>query len=241
MQRLKHIITRALVVTLILLAGGLSSAQAQSFDSPEEMAKHAEKLFKAEEYVEAMPFYSQLLALDQANPEYHYKFGACALYGDTDLEKVIMHLKFAASKGVDPAVNYFLGRAYHLNYQFDLAIKSYTKFSNEGNPKDVERWQVQRNIEMCQNGKRLLKNITDLVVMEKEEIREKEFFRLYDLADIGGRIIVKPPELNMPYDKKVKDRGLIHFPSNSTDVFFSSYGKDGKNGKDIYRVKRFAG
>jgi hypothetical protein len=239
MQRLKHMISRAHLVLLLLLPAFGSLGQSVSFDSPEDMAKHAEKLFKNEEYVKAMPYFSQLLALDQSSPDYHFKFGACALYGETDLDKVIMHLQFAAGKaGTDPEVNYYLGRAYHLNFQFNEAIASYTKYASKGESKEVAARQVQRNVEMCNNGKRLLKNITDLVVLEKKEMREAEFFRLYDLSDIGGRIIVKPAELDQPYDKKKKERGLIHFPASSNTIYFSSYGKDGKRGKDIYQVRR---
>jgi hypothetical protein len=53
-------ISRAHLVLLLLLPAFGSLGQSVSFDSPEDMAKHAEKLFKNEEYVKAMPYFSQL-------------------------------------------------------------------------------------------------------------------------------------------------------------------------------------
>ncbi len=43
------------------------------------------------------------------------------------------------------------------------------------------------------------------------------------------------------YDQKANLVSLVHFPGNSSTVYFTSYGKDGSSGKDIYRADLLPG
>ena len=239
MDKGQYIQRTRIAATILLLLVLVVPAWAQP-TSKEEVAKIANKHFKAKEFSDALPMFSQLVSLEPRSADYNFKFGTCLLFADQDHDKAIIHLKYAASQpNVDPECFYYFGRAYHLNYRFQDALVQYQKFKQLGDSRSTEYQEVGRQIEMCNNGRNLLKNITDLVVMDKEEIREREFFRLYNLDDIGGRIIVKPTDLYSSYDKKVKDdRSLIHLPARTSTIYYSSYGKDGKNGKDLYQVQR---
>src|SRR5690554_2189065 len=186
-----------------------------------------------------MPLYSQLLSLNPTKPEFNYKYGATALYGDADKkEEAIKYLRYASTKyDIDNKCWYFLGRAYHLNYQFADAIRAYNKFKVLAGNKDANAFQVDREIEDCQNGQNLLANIKDVKVLDKIKSTEEAFFRLYDLSEIGGRILVTPEELLTPLDKKLNHKSLIHYRGSGTTVYFSSHGRDGKNGLDIYSAE----
>jgi epidermal growth factor receptor substrate 15 len=215
----------------------LSTAKLAGQSSEQEILKEANMRFDQGRYADAMPLYAQLLSLNSSKPEFHFKYGATALYGDTDKkQEAIKNLRFAAGKpGVDPLCWYYLGRAYHLNYQFADAIKAYEKFKTDA-PKLVETYQVSREIEACNNGQQLLSKIKEVVVLDKKQTTAESFFRLYDLSDIGGKILVTPDELLTPLDKKRNHKSLIHFRGAGGTVYFSSYGKDGKTGLDIYRA-----
>lgn len=214
-----------------------STAKLAGQSSEQDILKEANLRFDQGRYADAMPLFAQLLSLNSSNPEFHFKYGATALYGDADKkQEAIKNLRFAAGKpGVDPLCWYYLGRAYHINYQFADAIKAYEKFRAEA-PKQVEAYQVQREIEACQNGQLLLSKIKEVVVLDKKQSTADAFFRLYDLSDIGGKILVTPDELLSPLDKKRNHKSLIHFRGAGGTVYFSSYGKDGKTGLDIYRA-----
>ncbi len=207
--------------------------------SEQDLRREADQLFETQAYVQAMPLYAQLLSLNPTNPTYNYKYGASALYGDADKkEESIKYLRFASQKpGVDNEVWYFLGRAYHLNYLFDDAISAYEKYLQLASSRDAEARQVKHRIEACRSGLGLLSHIKDITVLDKKSSTAEEFFRLYDLSDIGGKILVTPDALLTNLDKKNNHRSLIHYRGKGTTVYFSSYGRDGKNGLDIYRAE----
>jgi len=204
----------------------------------EDIINEADALFEQERFAEAMPLYSQLLSLNPTNPVFNYKYGATALYGDAEKkEEAVKYLKFAAGKPrVEDKCWYFLGRAYHLNYLFQDAITAYEKYATLASKNDLEESEVALYIEMAKSGKNLLSNIKEIKVLDRKLSPEESFFRIYDLADIGGKILVTPEELLSSEDKKRNHRSLIHFRGTGTTVYFSSYGKSGKNGLDIYHA-----
>jgi epidermal growth factor receptor substrate 15 len=225
-----------------MFLGNVSFSQTQ-YSSTKELIKDADKLFASEKYIEALPLYSQLLSLDPRDFEYNYRYGVCLLYNNEDRDKSIKHLHYASQgSSITPDVFYFLGRAKHLNFKFSDAVSNYNKFLNSADKKSLARFDAERDIEMANNGKMLLRNIVNLIVVEKKEVREFDFFRSFDLTSIGGRILVTPQDLLSKYDVKSEERFLFHLPANTSDmVFFSSYGNKGENGRDLYRVKRLPG
>src|SRR5690606_16361982 len=124
-----------------------------------------------------------------------------------------------------------------LNYQFEDAIKFYRKFIELREKKD-KRYNVEREIEMCENGKKLLVTFTDIIVSEKQEIEEDKFFRLYkNMETIGGDILVSA-EFQSKIDKKNGHVPIVHFPPRAKAIYYSSYGDSEDNGLDIYIRRR---
>ncbi|MDQ3190122.1 MAG: hypothetical protein M3Q58_00855 [Bacteroidota bacterium] len=225
-------------VLLLLLS---LAAKSQTFTSESDLKKHARKLFDNQEFVDAAPYFSQLLSLYPKDPEYNYKYGTCLLFSDSDKEKSIKFLEFASTKdGVEPEVFFYLGKAFHLGYRFENAIIAYNKFIEKGSSKSKSKLKPEREIEMCKNGKLLIRNITELVVMDKKEVKESDFFRSYDLGDFGGKIISKPDDFKTPFDLKQKEKSIMFLPSIPKEIYFASYGDNDKNGKDIYKVSKLA-
>ncbi len=204
----------------------------------QKLENEANALFKAGEYLKAYPLYSQLLSLYPADAVYNYKFGACAIYSDPDKTKAVKYLTIATNKALDDHwAWYYLGKAYHLNYQFKDAIKAYENFLRKVDPKVAAKTDAQRSIEACIYGSNLLANIKDIDVISKTDADKNNFFRYFNLEEVGGKILTVPAELQTSLDKKSKSTGVMHYPGNSTTIYFSSYGKDGSTGKDIYRAK----
>lgn len=204
----------------------------------EQLVKDANNYFKSGEYLKAFPLYSQLVSLYPNHPDYNYKFGACAIYSESDKTKAVRYLNQAVNKGVeDPMAWYYLGKAYHLNYQFKDAIKAYESFLRQADPKIAAKTDAQRLVETCIYGSNLLANIKDISVISKTEADKANFFRYFNLEGIGGKILTVPDELKSKIDMKSTEPGVIHYPGNSTTIYFSSYGKDGSTGKDIYKAK----
>ena len=196
------------------------------FGQSKEDFKVADKLFDEGNYIEGKEKFSTLLALDQTNADLNFKYGACLLYSEEDKLKGLGHLQYAIKDPtIDVRAYYFIGKAYHLNYRFEDAIKAYNKFKSAGSTKQYERLNVDQEIRMCNNGKKLLKNISELVVINKKEVVFNRLQYSYDLRNIGGKVLVTD-EFQSSYDKKIGHRPLVHFPSTQqNNIFYSSYGK----------------
>ena len=94
-----------------------------------EMKAQADKLFDSEQYLSATPLYLRLLSLQPREFAYNYKYGTCLLYNSNNKQDAIKYLSFAVNDpSISPDAYYFLGRALHLNYQFNEAIKQYTRY-----------------------------------------------------------------------------------------------------------------
>ncbi len=218
------------------------SSHCQSvFSSEEDLKKQANKYFEEEEFGKAYPLFSQILSLYPKDAQYNYKFGASLLYAGNDKEKAIPYIEYAVKRqnqDVDKEVFFYLAKAYHLNYQFTDAIKYYLKYKGVASSRQLEKYDVDRQIEMCESGKKLLKNVSELHVLEKKEVPQSDFFRSYNLTEFNAKLIIKPDDLKSAYDKKKKGESLMYVSPDRNEIYYSSYGDDGKNGKDIYYVTR---
>jgi hypothetical protein len=228
--------TKTLVIALwAMFVGQFAIAQKGNED---QLVKDANTYFAAGAYLKAFPLYSQLVSLYPNHAEYTYKFGACAIYGDADKTKAVRYLNAAIAKSVnDPDVYFFLGRAYHLNYQFKDAITAYENYVRYAGEKGSHRAEALRQIETCIYGANLLSNIKDITVLSKTETDKENFFRYFNLEAIGGKILTIPDALKTKEDMKSSTPGVIHYPGNGTTIYFSSYGKSNATGKDIYKAQ----
>lgn len=218
---------------VILMTSVYSFAQ-----SEQELKVKADDLFKRNEFVEATSLYLRLLSLQPKSYEYSFKYGACLLYNSSNKQDAIRYLTYAV-KSEPPIIesHYYLAKAYHLNYQFNEAIKEYKNYISKA-PKGEFVAASNRAIVMCENGKNLLSNITEIIVRKKTEIKQADFFRLYDLTEIGGSIIYAV-DFQSKVDKKMNHKPIVHLSPTMENVYFSSYG-DGDN-LDVFVARRLPG
>jgi len=125
--------------------------------------KEGDKLFAMGKgtYIDALTYYLEANKINPNNADLNYKIGICYIF-TTDKQLGLEHLE--KSKQLNPQVNYelsyYLGRAYHLNHQFDKAIEYYKEFKNRLFPKKfaVRGKEMNKYIEECENGKELITN-----------------------------------------------------------------------------------
>jgi hypothetical protein len=207
----------------------------------DEVKEKSSVLFDEQKFVEATPYYLRLLSLQPKNATYNYRYGTCLLFNASKKQESLRYLKFAVTDPlVEPLAHFYMGRAFHLNYLFKDAIDSYENFKKIATPSAVSGTDVDRCLEMAKNGRKLLTNYSELVVFDKKEIDAENFFRLYDLSEIGGNLLVAE-DFQSKIDEKNGHTPLIYFAPKAETIYYSSYGASEKNGLDIYRRKRFAG
>ena len=206
----------------------------------DDLKKQAEKYFEDEDYNLAYKLYAQLVSNYPKDPEFNYRLGVCMLYTEPDKKKPFSYLKIATNNPKDAPkdAKFYLAKTYHMNYQFDEALKLYNEYKQIGSSSSIKKLQVDKEIEACKNGKRLLANLSDLVVITKKQLNEADYFRSYDLHDIGGKLLVKPDEFRSSTDKKKKEKSVIYLPRNGERIYYSSYGESGDRGRDIFYANR---
>ena len=223
-------------VVLFLLFSASSFAQI-SFNSTAELEQAANDLFEKQEFVKAKPLFSQLLSKEALNPNYNYRFGVCILFTEADALKPLPYIEGGAnSTGVNPEAHYFLGRNYQLNYRFDEAITAYQKARTTGF--SASSVDIDRQIEECRNGKMLFNADVEFEPAQEKDVIESEFYRPYDFRKLKGKVIPMPPNFKTKYDLKNLTGTFIYTPSQSSVLFFASYGEEGTTAKDLYRVKK---
>ena len=232
-------ILRILRVALLIigLAGGGDAIAQTTYSSKAELEKAANDLFQKNEYSKAKSLFSQLLSMDALSPDFNYRFGVCIMYTESDPAKPLPYIEGATnSQSVNPEAYYFLGLIYRYNYRFDQSADAFAKAKAKGmNNPTID---LDREVQISRNG-RVLYNDSLIFVpaMEKEVIRS-EFYRPYDFRKLKGKVIPAPPNFKTKYDEKTLIESFIYTHFEATALVYASYGDDGKNGKDLYCVKK---
>ena len=237
-MRIRQILTFVFITLAVALLPCQIYAQVQT---EAKVIADANEKFEREDYTSAMPLYSQLLSNDKNNANYNYRYGVCVLFASAQKEKGLQFLEIASKfADVDGTVWFYLGKAYHLNYQFENAIGAYSKFKSVVGIKKAAKYKVDNEIEMCRTGTQLLQAITDITVFDKAELNETDFFRRYDLSssDYSGKLLVKPDEFKTSLDKKKGEQSVIFLSGEKDELYFASYGTDATKGKDIFVVHK---
>jgi outer membrane protein OmpA-like peptidoglycan-associated protein len=124
-------------------------------------------------YTEAIPLLLDLYKQDPSNMNLAFKLGVCYQSSRRERVQAIPYFSKAVTAASDdykgssykerkaPLISYlYLGDAYHLNYQFDKAIEAYEKYMavTKGSKLSDKALvtDVNRKIEMCKTGKRLV-------------------------------------------------------------------------------------
>jgi len=156
---LKQFLLLALAFTTAMTVGG-KNAIAQEFGVQEGMSE--KELFKMGNYRAALQGYLALLEKERDNLDYKYIIAQCYLNINDDKALAVPYLEAVWSADQSkPEVLLDLGRAYHMILEFDKAIELFKKYKELTNDPIVLE-QTDRFIEMCQNGKELVKYPLDI-------------------------------------------------------------------------------
>lgn len=110
-------------------------------------------------YAKALELFLKAYQLNPKNAELNLKIGTCYLNSSMKpMAAPYLESSFKMNPKIDPKMMYYLGRAYHLNLQWDEAIDMYTKYKNSLSPAQLneESKDIAKKIEECNNGKYLV-------------------------------------------------------------------------------------
>jgi len=199
----------------------------------------ARQLMADREFAKALPLFRNLLARYPKEPEYLYSTGVCLVKLNTETENAISLLRQASATGFSPLSWYYLGLALHRSYQFDDAIRAYSKFILQGKSADVHSFEVDRQVEMAKNGLEHTQSgrkiqVTDITAVSSDNLEHAT------KINGSGKLVKKPVEFCNKTDLREGFRPLMFLPSYTEMndyVFVAGYEKSKKNRRQLYRVK----
>ncbi len=116
--------------------------------------------------------YLKAYAYNDKNAALNYRIGICYLYADEKTE-ALKYLKkaYEIDNNVTTDIHFQLARAYHLNYEFDNAIKEYRLFKSIVPIRKLKKlpYNIDQLIEECEVGKTLLTDKKRVVIQNLKD------------------------------------------------------------------------
>lgn len=211
----------------------------------EEMQKDAEDLLLAKQLIEQSNF-TEALVIYQGIMQYTdldavglYNYGLCLFNARKDKSQAIKAFEGALNnKNVPADVNYYLARANYLNYRFADAIKYYNRYKSVATPEDIEKLKINKEIEYCNN---CIKHVNNPVVMEVYEKKHVDMSIMQNALsgmESGGKVLLITDDFRSDIDKKKNFKSLFYITPDKNTIYYTSYGENELNGKDIYRINK---
>jgi hypothetical protein len=145
-----------------------------------DMVESAQAAYDAKDWPKAYELYDKLNAKNPKDLDFKFKLGLCCMHF---VEKKARAVEVFESLKMDvkgPSSAFYLGKAYHMNYQFDKALKEFEEFkaSNKNSSKEEKALNAEADIliKNCQAAKNLIdqkitadfKNLTSVNSEEDE-------------------------------------------------------------------------
>jgi outer membrane protein OmpA-like peptidoglycan-associated protein len=127
----------------------------------------ADKFFLINDFASALPIY---LDLDKTEPKdalTNYRIGICYWGTADDKQKALPYLEYALQHKNDripEKIHQYLGQLYHLNYQFDKAIASFTVYKKSLAKNDAKLAEAERQLQICRHAQQLMNDTLNVFI-----------------------------------------------------------------------------
>ena len=188
--------------------------------------------------MEANMQYGALLSVEPENIDYQYYYAVtCTADSALRMEGID---RLRALEGLGPFGGerlFFLALAYHHSSDYLRAIKIFKRAEQSAVRKSVWLSELKLRLAQCEAA---VENQTSLISFTRHSsvtVSLEDFFRSITTNDSPYRMILLPNELRTKYDKKRGWVSPVAFDAEADLMYFSSYGKKGETGLDIYSSK----
>lgn len=204
----------SLLLALVCLMAASASAQ-----STRKQMRTANKFFKKENYRAALPYYDQVLAADPNNAKALYNAGISYLTFDKEKSADYLYRAQELKPNLDKELEYWLGRADHINYRFDSAIEHFQNYQKNISKRNVERKdEVAQLIQYAKNAQREVANPKDVFVKNLG-------------GDVNTAFSEHSPVISSDYN-------YLLFTSRSEEATGGKAAEDGEYFEDIFETSR---
>ncbi|MEN8229705.1 MAG: hypothetical protein ABFS38_16205 [Bacteroidota bacterium] len=230
--------------TLLLLIAGFSL---WGQELPRDLQKiHQQSLtsFEKDEFRLALSGFRKLMESDPRNAMYSYYAGRCLVELNEQLDEAIELLYGASKRNVPHNVNYYLGLAYHRNYNFTDAQKYYGRFEIEATRQELKEYHIKHMIGTCRSAREITAEYNPFEVLNVTFIDLFDSLQFGQVKMKGGDLKRKPAAYFSDKEEQDGLTGLMFIPPRAVRgdyLFYSGYSRSGKEGAQLFRVKKGAG
>ncbi|MCB0401845.1 MAG: OmpA family protein [Flavobacteriales bacterium] len=166
-------IFRLLTICLLLALTGNAFAQVQDEEplnkkSAKELLEKAELNFEDGNYLEALDKFTRLYNYKKDDLYYKLMMGICMTYDPEKKKDAIEILEQVKITNPEYSlVNFYLGKAYAVNYEFDKAVDNFNMFLASATVDDDSQKSIANQmIQNCQNAKEILADTVKQNIVE---------------------------------------------------------------------------
>ena len=201
--------------------------------------KEANNAFKIGDYTNAMQLYFRLLVENNLHPKYNYRAGICMMYNNKDKSLAIPYLeKASVSLEVPGDVFFYLGRCHHLSGNYQQAISYYEKYKAIVSLTEISKQQIDLLITQSKNGLATQHIPPKYEIVNKKLVFSESIYLSFNTYEFSGKFLVAPDEFRTEIDKINNFKPILFLTKDNKTLYYSSYGADGKTGKDIYKREK---
>ena len=228
-----------------LLLAPAFSANAQGVEwSEKDLARsvhRAEQTFKGGEMSRAYGLFAHLVSVAGDRAFLHYRFGATCTFTSQRLNEAIEHLEIARELGIletEEAAgwHYYKARYHHARFEFDQAAVHLRSAIDLAPNKAAWLEDAKLRFGQCTTNGAFPIETERLKDVETLVSHSDDYFRLYEMPVSEGRLLTIPEHLRTKEDKRRNYTSQLHWLPGERFAFYSSFGRNGDTGLDIYRV-----
>ena len=188
--------------------------------------------------MEANMQYGALLSVEPDNIDYQYYYAVTCTADSSLRMEGIDRLKAIEGLGSFGGERlFFLALAYHHSSDYLRAIKVFKRAEQSAVRKSVWLSELKLRLAQCEAALVNQPPLTTFTRHSSVTVSLEDFFRSIPTNDSPYRMILLPTELRTKYDKKLGWVSPVAFDAEADLMYFSSYGKKGETGLDIYSAK----
>ena len=192
--------------------------------------------------MEANMQYGALLSVEPGNTDYSYYYAVTCTADSALRQDGIDRLK--ALEGLISLEGerlFFLALAHQHSSNFKQAIKIFERAVMNGDKKSDWLLEAKFRLSQCrfalENSTSISTSVLSFSRLSSLTVSLHDFFRSIPTKGTPFRMVILPTELRTKFDKKMGYVSSIAFDAEADLMYFSSYGKKGATGLDIYSAE----
>ncbi len=212
---------------LLLISGAFSSINTYS----QVNIKPAIADFNAGRYDAAIESLEQTIEKYDRDARTNYYLGACYVEKHVNISEAIRRLKFAQIKGVVLDSHFYLGRAFQLNFEYEQALASFSKFLKTAKDETLIA-RANQYAKESENSIPLASKIFNVRVIDKFRVLPGDLLSVYSLSKESGAVLRNSDF----FESDIDPEGILYKTERGDAVYFSV--KNGDDKDKLYKMER---